>query len=63
MGVLGTTARYIGAQVTGDDSWSVEHALGMSEWLEHNPLSAVVTLMVFCVMGLYLYLNARNVSE
>jgi len=63
MGVLGTTARYIGAQATGDDSWSVEHALGMSEWLEHNPMSAVVTLVVFCVLCLYLYRNSRNVSE
>jgi len=63
MGVLATTVRFIGAGRTGDNHWSVEHALGMTQWVEDNPASAVVTLLCFCALGLYLYLGARKVEE
>ncbi len=63
MGVLATTVRFIGAHQTGDLHWSVEHALGMTHWVEENPLSAVLTLVCFIGLGLYLYLGARKVEE
>lgn len=59
MGVLASTVRFIGVKMTGDDHWSVEHAIGADAWLA-NPLSAIVTLVCFSLLGLYLYRGARS---
>ncbi|MCP4293554.1 MAG: oligopeptide transporter, OPT family [bacterium] len=61
MGVIGSTIRYIGSLVTDNNEWSLEHdVLHMSNWLENNPLSAVVTLVAFCILGYILYRGARS---
>ena len=63
MGVIASTIRFIGIQVTGQEGWSVEHALGMSQWLDENSLSAVVTLIAFCGLAYYLYKGARSAAQ
>ncbi len=63
MGVIGSTIRFVGAMRTGDNSWSVEHAIGMSGWVGDNPLSAIVTVLMFCALGYYLYRGARSASS
>jgi len=62
MGVIASTIRFVGAWRTGDNSWSVPHALGTDIW-EHNPASAVVTLFLFCCLGFFLYKGARNAHK
>ncbi len=63
MGVLVATGRFVGGKVTGDSKWSFEEALNMGHWLEHNALSAVVTLLAFAGLCYYLYHNARNAED
>lgn len=63
MGVLVATGRFIGGQVSGDSKWSFEAALNRVNWLEHNPWSAVVTILAFAGLGYYLYHNARNAED
>jgi putative OPT family oligopeptide transporter len=62
MGVIASTIRFIGAEVSGDDKWSVPHAIGTHVW-EGKPMSAVVTLLCFCLLGWYLYKGARNAAK
>ena len=63
MGVIGSLIRFIGIQTTGQEGWSPEHALGMTHWLEENPLSAVVTLVAFSGIAYYLYRGARGAAH
>jgi putative OPT family oligopeptide transporter len=63
MGVIASTVRFIGAWRTGENNWSVERAIGMTEWVEHNALSAVLTLVMFGALGYYLYKGARNAAS
>jgi len=63
MGVLVATARFVGGQVSGNQKWSFEEAFHRVEWLEHNPLSAVATLVAFAALGYFLYHNARNAKD
>ncbi|NCQ34308.1 oligopeptide transporter, OPT family [bacterium] len=60
MGVLAALAKFAGIKATGNQEWSVAGALGLNNWAEHMELSAVVTLIVFCLLGYYLYKSARN---
>jgi len=62
MGVIAAIVRFVGISSTGESNWSVEHALGMTHWIEANPLSAVVTLVCFVLLGYYLYKGARNAA-
>ncbi len=62
MGVIAAAARYIGISATGDQEWSVDHAVGLSGWATENPWSAVVTIVVFSLLGLYLYRGARRAA-
>jgi uncharacterized oligopeptide transporter (OPT) family protein len=62
MGVIASTIRFVGAEVSGDDKWSVPHAIGTYHW-EENPASAVVTLLCFCLLGWYLYRGARSAAK
>ena len=63
MGVIAAAVRFTGISVTGDQDWSVDHALGLSHWATANQWSAVVTLVVFCLLGYYLYKGARNAAQ
>jgi len=61
MGVLAATIRFVGGMITGNDAWSVEHdVLHMTDYLEHNPLSAIVTIVAFIILGTILYRTARS---
>jgi putative OPT family oligopeptide transporter len=63
MGVIASAVRFAGAFATGDNSWSVEHAIGMDHlWLD-KPVSAVATLFCFCLLGYYLYRGAMGASK
>ena len=62
MGVIASIIRYVGAVRSGDNGWSVPHAIGTYHW-EENPLSAVLTLGMFCVLGYYLYRGARSAAK
>ncbi|MGD9547900.1 MAG: OPT family oligopeptide transporter [Candidatus Krumholzibacteriia bacterium] len=63
MGVIAALVRFTGISTTGDQGWSVDHAIGLSHWATENAGSAVVTLVVFCLLGLYLYKGARNAGN
>ncbi len=63
MGVIAAAVRFTGISVTGEQGWSVDHALGLSHWATANQWSAVVTLVVFCLLGYYLYKGARNAAQ
>ncbi len=63
MGVLAALVRFAGINSTGQQDWSVAGALGLDHWAEHMEGSALVTLMVFCLLGFYLYKSARNAAE
>lgn len=61
MGVIAATIRFVGGMVTGNDAWSVEHdVLHMSDYLEHNSLSAIVTIVAFGLLCAILYRTARS---
>ncbi len=63
MGVLAALGRFAGISSTGDQKWSVDRALGLANWSEHMELSAIVTIIVFCLLGYYLYKSARNAGD
>jgi putative OPT family oligopeptide transporter len=63
MGVIAATVRFIGIYSTGDQEWSVDHALGLAHWATQNEFSAVVTIIVFCLLGFYLYRGARGAAN
>lgn len=62
MGVIASTIRFVGAERSGDNGWSVAHAIGTAHW-EENPLSAILTLVMFCILGSYLYKSSRNAGK
>ncbi len=62
MGVIAALVRFGGIQMSGDQDWSVDHVIGLSHWATENAGSAVVTLIAFCLLGLYLYRGARKVA-
>ncbi|HPF69278.1 MAG TPA: oligopeptide transporter, OPT family [Candidatus Krumholzibacteria bacterium] len=63
MGVIAATVRFTGISMSGDQEWAVDHALGLTEWATRNEFSAVVTLVVFCLLGYYLYRGARGAAN
>lgn len=63
MGVIAAAVRFTGISVTGDQGWSVDHSLGLSGWATGSEWSAVVTLIVFCLLGYYLFKGARNAAK
>ncbi len=63
MGVIAAMIRFGGINSTGDQQWSVDRALGLANWSEHMELSAIVTLIVFSLLGYYLYKSARNAGN
>lgn len=63
MGVIAATVRFTGISLSDNQGWSVDHALGLSRWATANEWSAVVTLVVFCLLGFYLYKGARNAAR
>jgi uncharacterized oligopeptide transporter (OPT) family protein len=54
-----TRTLHDGTVVTADD-WSVIHAIGLHHWVEENPWSAAVAILLFVVLGLYLLRGARS---
>ncbi len=63
MGVLAAMVKFGGIRSTGQQDWSVAGALGLDHWSEHMEVSALVTLVVFCLLGYYLYKSARNAGD
>jgi uncharacterized oligopeptide transporter (OPT) family protein len=49
--------------VVNADGWSVVHALNMHHWVEENPWSAVLALVLFFGVCFYLYKGARNAAS
>ena len=62
MGVIASIIKFTGIQTTGDAEWSVDRFLGTDAWLEH-PASAVLTLVMFCGLGYYLYRSSRSAAK
>ncbi|MBD3221044.1 oligopeptide transporter, OPT family [bacterium] len=62
MGVIASAIRFVGAETSGEASWSVPHAIGTHAW-EQNPVSAVLTLVMFCLLGYYLFRGARRAAK
>ncbi len=62
MGVIASIIKFTGIQATGDAEWSVDRVLGTDGWLE-NPASAVLTLVMFCGLGYYLYRSSRSAAK
>ncbi len=62
MGVIASAVRFIGAEVTGETTWSVPRAIGMDVW-EHEPASAVVTLLAVIALCWFLYRGARSAAD
>ena len=60
MGVLAALIRFTGISFSGESNWSVDHVLGLNGWVTENPMSAVLTLVVFAALGYYLYHGARS---
>jgi hypothetical protein len=63
MGVLAALIKFGGLKISGQDGWSVAGALGLAHWSEGNPFSATVTLLVFGLLGYYLYKGARGAAK
>jgi len=51
-----------GTVLTADD-WSVTNAIGLHHWVEANPWSAVVAIVVFVALGVYLLKGARSAAS
>jgi hypothetical protein len=49
--------------VVNAEGWSVVHALNMHHWVEENPMSAVLALVLFCGVCFYLYKGARSAAS
>ena len=62
MGVIASIIRFGGSVKYDDNGWSVPQFIGTHHW-EENPLSAVLTLVMFCVLGYYLYRGARSAAK
>ena len=62
MGVLAALGRFAGITITGDQEWSVDHAIGLAHWATENAGSALAALVAFVLLGYYLYRGARSAS-
>ncbi|MDX2474472.1 MAG: oligopeptide transporter, OPT family [Candidatus Krumholzibacteria bacterium] len=62
MGVIAALVRFSGIQLSGNQDWSVDHVVGLSNWATENAGSAVVTLVAFSLLGYYLYRGARKAA-
>ena len=62
MGVIASIVKFVGISASGNSTWSVPEAIGTIHW-EDMPLSAVLTLLMFCLLGWYLYKSARNAAK
>jgi len=62
MGVIASIIRFGGSVKYDDNGWSVPQFIGTHHW-EEDPLSAVLTLVMFCVLGYYLYRGARSAAK
>ena len=49
--------------VVNAEGWSVVHALNMHDWVEENPWSAVLALVLFFSVCFYLYKGARSAAS
>jgi len=49
--------------VITNEGWSVVHVLNMHGWVEENPWSAVLALVLFFGVCFYLYKGARNAAS
>jgi uncharacterized oligopeptide transporter (OPT) family protein len=63
MGVIAAIIRFTGITLSGDQEWTVDHALGLAHWVEDSPFSAALTLVVFFGLGYFLYRGARNAAR
>jgi hypothetical protein len=77
MGVVAALVLFFGKMLVGDgwtrtlhdgtvitaDGWTVVHALNLHGWVEENPLSAVLALVLFCGVCFFLYKGARNAAS
>jgi putative OPT family oligopeptide transporter len=63
MGVIAAVIRFSGISASGNQEWSVDHALGLNKWATENSLSATVTLVAFLVLAYYLYKGARGAAK
>ena len=50
-------------ELEGRDSWTLARELHLENWVEHVPLSAVVTLVFFLGLCYYLYGQARKAAD
>jgi putative OPT family oligopeptide transporter len=57
-----TMTLHDGTLITADD-WSVTNAIGLHHWVEANAWSAVVAIVVFVALGLYLLKGARSAAR
>jgi len=62
MGVIASAIKFGGISASGDSGWSVPHAIGTYHWEEMAP-SAIVTLVMFCILGWFLYKGARGAAK
>jgi putative OPT family oligopeptide transporter len=60
MGVIAALVRFGGISLSGNQDWSVDHAVKLSQWATEDARSALVTLIAFCLLGFYLYSGARR---
>ncbi len=54
-----TKTLHDGTVVEASD-WSLIHALGLHHWVEENPASAIVSVVVFALLCFYMYRTAKK---
>ena len=63
MGVVAALTLFFGRMITGSDDWSVVKAVGLEHWVEHNPASSVLAVVVFLGLCLYMWKTTKSAAK
>lgn len=63
MGVVSALVIFFGRMIAGNDDWSPVGAVGLTHWAEENPGSAVLSIVMFLVLCVFMARAAMNVKK
>ncbi len=63
MGVVSALVIFFGRMIAGSDSWTPVGAVGLEHWATENPGSAVLSVVMFLVLCIFMARSAMNVKK
>jgi putative OPT family oligopeptide transporter len=63
MGVVSALIIFFGRMITKSEGWTLVTALGLEHWATENPLSAVLSVVAFVLLCVFMARSAMNVKK